>query len=70
MQELRFRYDVDAPIVRDASSEYVSELTEHCLIGGSRWTQTARLLVAVHAAHDKPVILEGSGERERDSSPD
>lgn len=65
MQVVRFSSQADAPIssdapiYNDASADYVSELIGQSLIGVSRWTQTARMLVAVHAAHDSPVILEG-----------
>jgi DNA-binding NtrC family response regulator len=50
---------VDPPISMNASVEYGLEPVEQNLIGVSRWTQTARMLIAVHAAHDNAVILEG-----------
>jgi len=49
----------DASIYNDTSVDHGSELTAHSLVGVSRWTQTARLLIGVHATHDTPVILEG-----------
>lgn len=43
----------------NASIDYASELVGGNLIGMSRWTQTARMLIGIHAAHDGTVILEG-----------
>ena len=59
MQVVRFSNQAGAPISSNVSVDYVSELAESSLIGVSRWIQTARMLVAVHAAHDNAVILEG-----------
>ena len=59
MQAVRYSDQVGAPIFISGSADYVSELLDQNLIGVSRWSQTARMLVAVHAAHDGAVILEG-----------
>lgn len=49
----------NAPISMDASIDYASELIGNNLIGASSWTQTARMLIGIHAAHDGTVILQG-----------
>jgi two-component system, NtrC family, response regulator AtoC len=49
----------DAPITHIPIGGSASQLIRESLIGVSRWTETARLLMAVHAAHDNTVILEG-----------
>lgn len=59
MQVLRLSNQAYAPISSNASADFGSQLIGQSLIGVSRWTQTARMLVAVHAAHDNAVILEG-----------
>jgi DNA-binding NtrC family response regulator len=59
MQVVRFGNHADAPISMNTSADYGSEPVEQNLIGVSRWTQTARMLVMLHAAHDSAVILEG-----------
>ena len=41
------------------SADYGSKLVGESLIGVSSWSNTARMLVALHASHDSPVILEG-----------
>jgi DNA-binding NtrC family response regulator len=47
------------PSIYNTSVDGASELSAQSLIGVSRWTQNARMLVSVHAAHNSPVILEG-----------
>lgn len=59
MQVVRFSKTSDALIPGLTTEDYGSQLAREGLIGVSRWTQTARMLVAVHAAHDNVVILEG-----------
>ncbi len=59
MQVVRYNNEAYAPISSNASVGLGSQLIGQSLIGVSRWTQTARMLVAVHAAHDNSVILEG-----------
>lgn len=59
MQLVRFSNPVAAPILNEATAGDASLLIGESLVGGSAWTQTARKLVAMHAAHDKAVILEG-----------
>lgn len=59
MQVVKLSNHANAPISSNASADYASELIGQSLIGVSRWTQTARMLVALHAAHDNAVILEG-----------
>lgn len=59
MQVIRFRNQGVAPIFSHTTADYASQLIEKSLIGVSRWAETARMLVAAHAAHDNAVILEG-----------
>lgn len=59
MQVVRYRNHTDTPISINASVDYASELVGENLIGMSRWTQTARMLIGVHGEHDDTVILEG-----------
>jgi len=59
MQVVRFRNHTNGPISMTASIDYASELVGKNLIGVSRWTQTARMLIGMHAAHDSTVILQG-----------
>ena len=59
MQVVRFSNPTDAPISSHTAANYANRLIRESLIGVSRWTETARMLVAVHAAHDNAVILEG-----------
>lgn len=59
MQVVRFSNPSDALISGLTTEDHGSQLAEEGLIGGSKWTETARMLVAVHAAHDNAVILEG-----------
>lgn len=59
MQVIRFRNQAVAPIFSHTTADYASQLIGNSLIGVSRWTETARTLVAAHAAHDNAVILEG-----------
>jgi len=59
MQVARFSNQAFAPISVGASADYASELVGQSLVGVSKWTETARKLVATHAAHDNTVILEG-----------
>lgn len=59
MQVVRFSNPTHAAIADHTAASYVSQsLCEH-LIGASSWTESARILVAVHAVHEKVVILEG-----------
>jgi DNA-binding NtrC family response regulator len=59
MQVIRFSNQAVAPIFSHTTADYASQLIGKSLIGVSRWTETARMLVAAHAAHDNAVILEG-----------
>ena len=59
MQVIRFSNQAVAPIFSHTTSDYASQLIGKSLIGVSRWTETARMLVAAHASHDNTVILEG-----------
>ena len=59
MQVARVSNQGYAPISYSASADFASELTGQGIIGISKWTQTARMLVAIHAVHDNAVILEG-----------
>ncbi len=49
----------DVSIYDPTSGDCDLEPRGQSLIGVSRWTQNAQALVAVHAAHNAPVILEG-----------
>jgi DNA-binding NtrC family response regulator len=59
MQVVRYRNHTNAPISMNASIDYASEIVGRDLIGMSKWTQTARMLIGVHASHDGTVILQG-----------
>lgn len=59
MQVDRYSNQASAPISSNSFDDYGSQLIGESLVGASIWTQTARMLVAVHAAHDSAVILEG-----------
>lgn len=59
MQVISFNDPVDAPIASQTRTASDSEIIRETLIGISRWTDTARMLIALHATHDSPVILEG-----------
>jgi DNA-binding NtrC family response regulator len=59
MQVVRFGSHAHAPMSMDASIDYGSEAVEQNLIGVSRWAQTARMLIGVHACHDNAVLFEG-----------
>jgi DNA-binding NtrC family response regulator len=59
MQVISFNNSVDATISGQTAAAFDSEIIRESLIGISRWTETARRLIALHATHDRPVILEG-----------
>ena len=59
MQVIRFGNQSHVPISIHGSADYGSKLVGESLIGVSKWSNTARMLVAVHASHDNSVILEG-----------
>ena len=59
MQVVRFGNPSTAPLLSQTTADYGSQLVRERLIGVSRWTETARKLVDLHASHDKAVILEG-----------
>ena len=59
MQVVNFSSPADSPLTHSPIDDYASLLVRESLIGVSSWTETARLLVAVHSAHDNTVILEG-----------
>ena len=59
MQVARLSNQAFAPISFNASADFTSELAGQSIIGMSKWTQTSRMLVAIHAVHDNAVILEG-----------
>lgn len=59
MQVASYQDHTDAPISMNSSTDYASELVGKHLVGVSRWTQTARTLIGVHAAHNGTVILQG-----------
>jgi DNA-binding NtrC family response regulator len=61
MQVISFNDSVGATISSQTATAFDSEIIRESLIGISRWTETARRLLALHAAHDRPVILEGEG---------
>jgi DNA-binding NtrC family response regulator len=48
-----------APLSSHTAVEYGSPLVHDTLIGVSRWADTARMLLRIHAAHDNAIILEG-----------
>jgi len=48
-----------APLSSHTAVEYSSPLVDDTLIGISRWADTARMLLRIHAAHDNAIILEG-----------
>ena len=48
-----------APLSSHTAVEYGSSLVRDTLIGISRWADTARMLLRIHAAHDNAIILEG-----------
>lgn len=59
MQVVRISDPAGPPISSHNAADYASQLPGERLVGVSRWTQTARKLVAAHAAHDNTVIIEG-----------
>ena len=59
MQVVRFSNPSDALVSSHTTEDDGSQQAGEGLIGISTWTQSARTLVAVHAAHDNTVILEG-----------
>jgi DNA-binding NtrC family response regulator len=59
MQVMRFSNPSDVLISGHTTEEEGTQLAGEGLIGVSRWTQTARALVAMHASHDNVVMLEG-----------
>ncbi|MBI3950084.1 MAG: sigma 54-interacting transcriptional regulator [Acidobacteria bacterium] len=48
----------DPQLTRDHEANIV-HLIEDRLIGVSRWATEARAAVAAHAAHDRPILIEG-----------
>lgn len=59
MQVITFSSSAEPPISSHTTADYASQTLGESLIGVSKWTQTARKLVAMHAAHDNAIILEG-----------
>lgn len=59
MQVISYNDSVDATISSQTRTAFDSEITRESLIGISRWTETARMLIALHATHDSPVVLKG-----------
>src|SRR5262245_36575766 len=48
-----------APLSSHTAVQYGSQSVHDTLIGVSRWADTARMLLRIHAAHDNAIILEG-----------
>ena len=59
MQVVRFGYSAATPIHSNASLDFSSSNVEEPYIGESRWADTARGLILLHASHDRTIILEG-----------
>ena len=59
MQVIRFGYPVASPIHSQSALDFSSRKVEEPYIGVSRWADTARSLILLHASHDKTIILEG-----------
>lgn len=59
MQVVRFGYSTATPIHSNASLDFSSNNVEEPYIGVSRWADTARSLILLHASHDRTIILEG-----------
>ena len=59
MQVVRFGYSAATPIHSNASLDFSSNNVEEPYIGESRWADTARGLILLHASHDRTIILEG-----------
>jgi DNA-binding NtrC family response regulator len=58
-QAINYDYQVGQSGYRAATVDETHGLLAHSLIGSSGWAHEARRLVAAHAAHDRPVVLEG-----------
>ena len=59
MQVVKYSFPPETPLAIDTCADDTSQLLEKCLIGTSDWAERARRLVAIHAAHDNTVNLEG-----------
>jgi len=59
MQVVRFGYPAASPIYSQSPLDFSSRIVEEPYIGVSKWADTARGLISLHASHDKTVILEG-----------
>jgi DNA-binding NtrC family response regulator len=59
MQVIKFGYPVASPIHGQSALDFSSRNVEEPYIGVSRWADTARSLILLHASHDKTIILEG-----------
>ena len=59
MQVVRFGYSAATPIHSNARLDFSSSNVEEPYIGESRWADTARGLILLHASHDRTIILEG-----------
>jgi two-component system response regulator PilR (NtrC family) len=59
MQVVRFGYPAVSSIHSQAPIDFSSLNIEEPYIGVSRWAETARGLISLHASHDKTIILEG-----------
>lgn len=59
MQVFKYSSTNESPLAMETGVGELAEFLESRLIGVSRWAEKARRLVAIHAAHDNPVSLEG-----------
>ena len=59
MQVIKFGSNGRVAPIHGLTTGYDASPLRGRLIGVSRWADTARMLVAVHAMHDNPVIMEG-----------
>jgi DNA-binding NtrC family response regulator len=59
MQSVNYSYPIDERVASMPAAEISFQLINECLIGISRWAETARRLVSEYAAQDNVVVLEG-----------